>query len=261
MQRSISSAAHDEILGVKDVSFSYGKKRVLDNVSLSCGRGIYGILGPNGAGKTTLLRILSTELAADSGELRILGRSVVSYKDALAVRPHIGYLPQRVDGVDTLTVRELVSYVAHLRKISPSQQKSDVMDAIEIVGLTDRADSKVKQLSGGMRQRAGLACALVGRPQLLILDEPTVGLDPAQRWDFKRILREYSDASILLSTHIVEDVAAVAEEVIVIDQGTVRFIGSTTDLASRGGDARYGDTALERGYLALIDSAAGQRDA
>lgn len=243
------------MLDLDHICLSYGRHRVLSDFSASFSAGIYGLLGPNGAGKTTLLRIMATDLRPEAGTMRIAGRTVATAKDARSVRPFIGYLPQQAFSSPVYTVRSLVTYVARLRGLGGKNIARDVDEAIAAVNLTDRAHVKLKNLSGGMRQRAGLACTLVGNPKLIILDEPTVGLDPSQRYDVKEILRAQTDATIILSTHIVEDVAAVADTVMVMDDGRLLFDGSTDELAAKAREDVRGDTPLERAYLGLLEDA------
>ncbi len=241
------------MITTQDVSFYYGNKQILDSINLSFDKGIHGILGPNGAGKTTLLRILATEIPPKTGKLSIYGKQIKSYDDARKSRVNIGYLPQNIIGMDRLRVYEMVSYVGQLRGIPQNKLSTAVTKAIDTVELSQSTNSRIATLSGGMKQRAGLACALVGDPKFLILDEPTVGLDPAQRYEFKNILRSRTDAIILLSTHIVEDVAAIASSVVVIDKGKTLFNDSVTHLAEIASTNTHGDSALERGYLQLLE--------
>lgn len=242
------------MLELDSVDLSYGRRKILDGFSASFRPGIYGLLGPNGAGKTTLLRIMATDLRPDAGVVRIDGREVSTIGQARLARRSIGYLPQQTWSSTSYTVSSLVTYVAHLRGLNRATLASEVGEAISSVGLADRRSAKLSQLSGGMRQRAGLACALVGRPKIIILDEPTVGLDPAQRYEVKKILRT-QEATIILSTHIVEDVAAVADTVMVMNEGRLLFEGQTAELAERAPADVPGDTPLERAYLALTGGA------
>lgn len=238
---------------IDSLSFSYGRKPVLEGLSLDFEPGIHGLLGPNGAGKTTLLSLLATERRASKGRISIFGTDVSRLKDARKIRSRIGYCPQQPRLFESFTLAEMVAYVGKLRGVSGRKIQDEVNEAIEIVGLHERRLSRIASLSGGMKQRASLACALVGHPDFLILDEPTVGLDPVQRLDFKEILRDYGDAVILLSTHIVDDVAAVAQHVTVLTQGAVVFRGTTSELTSLGDNENIpGDTPMERAYIRLL---------
>ncbi|MBI4939250.1 MAG: ATP-binding cassette domain-containing protein [Actinobacteria bacterium] len=213
----------------------YGRARALTDVDLAFGRGVTGLLGPNGAGKTTLLRIVATSIAADSGEVRLLGRDPhSSFADVTAVRRELGYLPQELGYPSDMTAFGFVEYVAVLKEWNDREARSqEVRRVLELVGLADQAPVRISRLSGGQRRRVGLAQALLGDPRLVVLDEPTTGLDPAQRADLRRTLSALGHRSaVLLSTHQTEDVAALCERVVVLAGGTVRFDGAVTDLVA-----------------------------
>jgi ABC-2 type transport system ATP-binding protein len=213
----------------------YGRKHVLADLDLTFGDGVTGLLGPNGAGKTTLLRIVATSIAADSGQVRSLGREPQrSYADVTAVRRELGYLPQELGYPPDMTAFGFVEYVAVLKEWNDRERRvQEVRRVLELVDLTDQAAVRVRRLSGGQRRRVGLAQALLGDPRLIVLDEPTTGLDPAQRADLRRTLSTLGHRStVLLSTHQTEDVAALCERVVVLAGGTVRFDGAVTDLVA-----------------------------
>jgi ABC-2 type transport system ATP-binding protein len=221
-----------------------GRTRALADVDLAFDRGVTGLLGPNGAGKTTLLRIVATSIGADSGEVRLLGRDPNhSHADVTAVRRELGYLPQELGYPSDMTAFGFVEYVAVLKEWNERERRSqEVRRVLDLVDLTDQATVRVSRLSGGQRRRVGLAQALLGDPRLLVLDEPTAGLDPAQRADLRRTLSALGHRStVLLSTHQTEDVAALCERVVVLAGGTVRFDGAVTDLVA---------TAVGRVWLA-----------
>jgi ABC-type multidrug transport system ATPase subunit len=225
-----------------------GRRMAVDGVDLSLTTGVHGLLGPNGAGKTTLIRALATVLRPAGGDLDLLGGA-----DLRAVRRRLGYLPQEFGYYRRFTVREFVEYMAWLKEMPKPDVPGAVQRAIERVGLTDRADHKLKTLSGGMVRRAGIAQAIVNDPAILLLDEPTAGLDPAQRMDFRRLLREFAeDTCVVVSTHLVEDVAAACTDVVLLDAGRVVFQGASAALAAAGTDADAGDSPMERGYSALL---------
>jgi len=229
-----------------------GRRMAVDGVDLSLTTGVHGLLGPNGAGKTTLIRALATVLRPAGGELDLLGGA-----DLRAVRRRLGYLPQEFGYYRRFTVREFVEYMAWLKEMPKPDVPGAVQRAIERVGLTDRADHKLKTLSGGMVRRAGIAQAIVNDPAILLLDEPTAGLDPAQRMDFRRLLREFAeDTCVVVSTHLVEDVAAACTDVVLLDAGRVVFQGASAELAAAGTDADAGDSPMERGYSALLSKGA-----
>ncbi|UOY03673.1 ABC transporter ATP-binding protein [Blastococcus sp. PRF04-17] len=205
----------------------------LQDVSLGIGAGVTGLLGPNGAGKTTLLRIVATALGQDAGEVRVLGRDPADPADRLQVRRRLGYLPQDSGAYSGFTAFAFVDYVAVLKEMTDRRARhEEVRRVLDAVGLADRAHAKIRALSGGMRRRVGLAQALLGRPELLVLDEPTVGLDPEQRLRFREVLAGLpDDTTVLLSTHLTEDVAALCSRVVVLDHGRVVFQGWTSELA------------------------------
>ncbi|MFG1610459.1 ABC transporter ATP-binding protein [Actinoplanes sp. NPDC049265] len=231
-------------------------RTALDNLSLDLGTGVHGLLGPNGAGKTTLMRVLATVLPAGSGSVRLLGRDPGNGRQRRDIRRHLGYLPQTFGSYPRFTVREFVEYFAWLKEVPAGRTPAVVTRTIERVGLTDRADTRMKSLSGGMLRRAGLAQALVNEPDVLLLDEPTAGLDPEQRVSFRRLVRELGAyTTVLISTHIVEDVASVCDEVILMRDGVIVRRGVPDDLERLGARAAGGDdgtSALERGYTAAL---------
>ncbi len=213
---------------------AYGRHRALDGLDLRARPGVTGLLGPNGAGKTTLLRILATVLPADSGELRILGQDLYDAEGRRHVRRRLGYLPQDAGFHRGFTAFEAVDYIAVLKEhTSPRGRHQEVRRVLALVGLADVATKKVRALSGGMRRRLGLAQALLGRPELLVLDEPTVGLDPEQRMRFRDLVSEAGHGrTVILSTHQTEDVAAVCSEVVVVKDGRGIFTGTPAQLAA-----------------------------
>ena len=222
----------------------YGRKHALVDIDLTFDHGVTGLLGPNGAGKTTLLRIVATSIAADSGQVRLLGRDAHgSHADVTAVRRELGYLPQELGYPSDMTAFGFVEYVAVLKEWNDRERRvQEVRRVLGLVDLTDQATVRVSKLSGGERRRVGLAQALLGNPRLIVLDEPTTGLDPAQRADLRRTLSTLGNRStVLLSTHQTEDVAALCERVVVLAGGTIRFDGVVTDLVA---------TAVGRVWLA-----------
>lgn len=233
-----------------------GRRLAVDGLDLALGNGVHGLLGPNGAGKTTLVRALATVLRPASGSLRLLGEDVVGGSVLRRIRRQIGYLPQEFGYYRRFTVREFVEYIAWLKQMPPADVPGAVQRAIDRVGLTDRADDRMKTLSGGMVRRAGIAQAIVNDPLILLLDEPTVGLDPEQRLQFRTLLRDLAaDACVIVSTHLVEDVAAACTEVMLIDEGRLVFHGRPVDLAAVAGEATRdgaGDSLIERGYSEIM---------
>ena len=213
---------------------AYGRHRALDGMTLHARTGVTGLLGPNGAGKTTLLRVLATVLPADSGELRVLGQDPYDAVGRRSVRRRLGYLPQDAGFHRGFTAFEAVDYVAVLKEHTDTRARhEEVRRVLDLVALGDVATKRVRALSGGMRQRLGLAQALLGDPPLLVLDEPTVGLDPEQRMRFRDLVSEAGQGrTVVLSTHQTEDVAAVCSDVVVVKEGRSVFTGTPTELAS-----------------------------
>jgi ABC-2 type transport system ATP-binding protein len=213
---------------------AYGRHRALDGLDLHVRTGVTGLLGPNGAGKTTLLRMLATVLPADSGHLRLLGKDPHDAEGRRHVRRRLGYLPQDAGFHRGFTAFEAVDYVAVLKEHTSARSRHDeVRRVLDAVGLSDVATKKVRALSGGMRQRLGLAQALLGDPELLVLDEPTVGLDPEQRMRFRDLVSDAGRGrTVVLSTHQTEDVAAVCSEVVVVKGGRSLFTGTPAELAT-----------------------------
>lgn len=234
-----------------------GRNRMaVDGLDLSLGTGVHGLLGPNGAGKTTLIRTLATVLRPTEGALELLGESAGGTAGTAALRAlrrRIGYLPQEFGYYRRFTVREFVEYMAWLKEVPKADIPAAVQRAVERVGLADRADERMKALSGGMVRRVGIAQAIVNDPTILLLDEPTVGLDPAQRLRFRELLQELgTDTCVLVSTHLVEDVAAACTDVVLVAEGRLVFQGTPGELAAAGGPEHEGDSPLERGYSALL---------
>ena len=217
-----------------DLVRRFGRFRALDGVDLTTRPGVTGLLGPNGAGKTTLLRVLATVTSYDEGSLRVLGEDPRDAAGRLRIRRALGYLPQDVGFHPGFTAFEAVDYVAVLKEHTSARARHDeVRRVLDLVGLGDATTKKVKALSGGMRRRLGLAQALLGSPELLVLDEPTVGLDPEQRIRFRDLVSEAGDGrTVVLSTHQTEDVAALCSHVVVVNHGRSLFAGSVSELTA-----------------------------
>ncbi|WP_212999600.1 ATP-binding cassette domain-containing protein [Winogradskya consettensis] len=211
----------------------FGATVALDGLDLEIGVGVTGLLGPNGAGKTTLLRCLATVLAPDHGRIEAYGLDPADSRQRTALRRRLGYLPQSPGLYPNFSAAALLGYVAVLKEIvDPRQRRTEVHRALEEVGLSDRANVKVRKLSGGMRQRLGVAQALLGHPDLIILDEPTVGLDPEQRMFFRTLISRLGETrTVLLSTHQTEDAGALCERVVVLREGRAVFDGAPRALA------------------------------
>lgn len=205
-------------LEIDHLSKRYGERLALHEMSLRLVPGMVGLVGPNGAGKTTLLRILTTLLEPTSGAVRWNGLD--SRHDGPAIRQVLGYLPQEFGVYPQLTGRQFLKYLAALKGLPKGVAVTRVDEVLERVNLTDDADRRLGTYSGGMRQRIGIAQALLNDPELLIVDEPTAGLDPSERVRFRGLLASLTlDRLVILSTHIISDVEAVAERLLLLDSG------------------------------------------
>jgi ABC-2 type transport system ATP-binding protein len=235
----------------------FGRTQAVAGVDLQAGPGVFGLLGPNGAGKTSLLRMLATVIPPSSGTLRLLGRDPGSYGPRREIRRRLGYLPQNLGYYPSFTVAEFVEYFALLKEMPAFRVPAAVAAAIERVELGDKARSKLRTLSGGMLRRVGIAQAIVNEPDLLLLDEPTAGLDPEQRVSFRAMLRDLGQhATVIVSTHLVEDVGAACTQVALMDAGKIVFHGTPAELTDRAaGTGAAGDAPLERGYSAVLAAA------
>ena len=241
---------------IADLTRRFGRTQAVDGVDLRTGTGVFGLLGPNGAGKTTLLRMLATVIPPSSGSLRLLERDPSAHGPRREVRRRLGYLPQNLGYYPGFTVVEFVEYFALLKEVPPRQVPAAVAAAVERVGLGDKATAKLRTLSGGMLRRAGIAQAIVNEPELVLFDEPTAGLDPEQRVEFRSVLRELGErATVVVSTHLVEDVGAACAEVALMHQGRIAFQGTPEELVARGAGHGTGDAPLERGYSAVLAAA------
>ena len=241
---------------IADLTRRFGRTRAVDGVDLRTGPGVFGLLGPNGAGKTTLLRMLATVIPPTSGSLRLLERNPSEHGPRREIRRRLGYLPQNLGYYPGFTVVEFVEYFALLKEVPPRQVPAAVAAAVERVGLGDKATAKLRTLSGGMLRRAGIAQAIVNEPELVLFDEPTAGLDPEQRVEFRSVLRELGErATVVVSTHLVEDVGAACAEVALMHQGSIAFQGTPEELVARGAGHGTGDAPLERGYSAVLAAA------
>jgi ABC-2 type transport system ATP-binding protein len=216
------------------VTKRYRGTTALDAVDLTFAPGVTGLLGPNGAGKTTLLRILATVLAPDTGRVRLLDRNCSAPAELADIRRRLGYLPQEIGFPRGFTAFGFVDYMAVLKEWTERGTRHDeVRRMLDLVGLGDLATKRIRTLSGGQRRRVALAQALLGDPDLLVLDEPTTGLDPEQRASLRAVLSGAGEqATVVLATHQTEDVAALCERVVVMDGGRVRYDGAVTDLVA-----------------------------
>lgn len=205
------------MIEINNLSKRFRKKMVLNAVTAQLGTGVYGLLGPNGAGKTTLLRCITDIYTDYQGEICFDGKSLRANREILC---EIGYLPQKFDLFKELTLLEMMQYFASLKRIDRQRQAAEIDRVLELVHLADQQKTRCGALSGGMIRRVGIAQAIMGDPSILIVDEPTAGLDPEERIRFKNVLAALGgERTILLSTHIVEDVEALCDRIIIMNNG------------------------------------------
>lgn len=239
---------------INGLSKFYKKVEALSEVNLVIAPGIHGLLGPNGAGKTTLMRILATILDADKGE--ISWANLYNWQQPKAIKGKIGYLPQQFGMYKYLRVEEALRNVALLKNVPKDQEKKQVEMAMERANLIEYAKRKVGQLSGGMLRRLGVAQAILGEPSLLIMDEPSVGLDPAERINFRKLIRDYNirDRIIIISSHIVNDIESLCDKVSIMNRGKVLVTGSTPEIQAKAGCNVKEQTMPESAYRELEKS-------
>ena len=222
------------VIEARGLTKDYGTVVAVKNLTFHVGKGeVVGFLGPNGAGKSTTLRMLAGFLGATAGEIRVAGHDIAS--EGLEARREIGYMPEAAPLYTEMRVREYLQFRAELKRVSRKERKKAVGRAMKLAAVTEMSETLIGHLSKGFRQRVGLADALVGNPSLLILDEPTAGLDPNQIRDVRDVIRGLGkEHTILLSTHILPEVEAVCDRAIVIDRGTLVAQGTLDELrASR----------------------------
>ena len=220
-------------LSLKSVGYRYsGGHHAVNGIDLDLGPGILGLLGPNGAGKSTLMRMLATMTRPTSGQVTWNGEDLAVSPNTL--RHTLGYLPQDFGVYPALSAREFLGFLAAVKGLSGAKARERVDTCLSLVGLNDAADRRLGEYSGGMRQRVGIAQALLNDPMLLIVDEPTVGLDPEERMRFRHLLTDLAgERLVILSTHIVSDVEASATALAVMSAGELRFHGTPDQLIAR----------------------------
>lgn len=252
---SDSDKAHRvDAVGLVNVSHRYGQTRALTSVSLTLGRGTTVLLGRNGAGKSTLCRILTGLEPPTTGAVERAGTPIETTHQWRQHHAHTGWLPQSLAVPMSMTIDQYLRYAAWLKGLTAEESMTAIDDAIIKTDLSSHRRKRLKHLSGGTLRRAGIAQAIVHAPSLVVLDEPTVGLDPEQRSWFHEIIRELSsDRCLLISTHLLEDVEALAQRVIILDEGAVRFDDTVDRLrALGGGQDTSPQAALRAGFMSVV---------
>ena len=221
------------MIEVQDLTKTFGERTAVDHISFAVNKGeILGFLGPNGAGKTTTMRMLTSFMPATSGTARIAGFDV--FDNSLEVRRHIGYLPENPPVYPDMTVESYLDFVARIKGVPSEKRAQRVTDALEKTNITDKRDELIKRLSRGYKQRVGLAQALVHDPDVIILDEPTVGLDPKQIIEVRHLIKNLAGShTIVLSTHILPEVSMTCDRVVIINKGKIAAVDTPQNLTSQ----------------------------
>ncbi|NMN01173.1 ABC transporter ATP-binding protein [Bifidobacterium sp. DSM 109958] len=236
------SHAADVGLVCSHVSFRYGRTQVLHDVSFSIGRGVTGLLGANGAGKTTLLNVLSTLRRPHEGHVVVAGHDASDARGRESARAGLGYLPQRFELMGCSTLEDNVAYAAWAHGLREDLIPRAVDDALAAVDLLDRRGMRARQLSGGQRQRLAIACATAHRPEVILLDEPTAGVDPMQRANIRTMVARLGErATVLLSTHIIDDVSRGADRLLIMVDGGIAYAGDIAGSDGVGGPGGIAD--------------------
>jgi ABC-2 type transport system ATP-binding protein len=244
------------LIEATDVVKRYGRRPAVEGISLGVGQGVVGLLGPNGAGKSTLLKMVATVLAPDAGALRLLGLDASDPRQRTEIRRRLGYLPQAPTLYPGFTPFDMVDYVAILKEHTDRDwRRHEVRRVLALVGLEDVMHRKIRQLSGGMQQRVALATALIGSPELLVLDEPANGLDPEQRLGLRSLISQ--SRTVLMSTHNVSEVSALCHRVYVVFDGRVHFTGTPAELAGLAGGRVWEDDRQDPAAIRSWLTAAG----
>lgn len=238
------------MLEIKSLTKRYGKKVALNQVSLSLGQGVYGLLGPNGAGKSTLMNLLTMNLRAEQGEITWEGREICQMgKD---YRKLLGYAPQQQGFYDSFTGRRFLGYMACLKGIRKAETSKEINRVLTYVNMQEAADRAIGGYSGGMKQRILIAQAILGNPKIIVLDEPTAGLDPKERIRIREKIGELAeDKMVLFSTHVVSDVATIAKEIILLKEGQVVACDTVNQLCER-----FGVSDIESIYMHIFGGVA-----
>lgn len=241
-------------IDVRGVRFRYGRGFALGPVSLGVdGPGVTALMGPNGAGKSTLIRLLCGVTSPREGRVEVAGRPMARGRSGREARQVLGYVPQSMQFAPRARLEQVLHHAAWLRRVPRAECEQAVARALSVVDLQDRAGERVRSLSGGMLRRLAVAQALVHDPQVLVLDEPTAGLDPQQRLAMRRYLQNLGEvATVLVATHLAEDVTAVADSVVVLGGGSVLYDGGLAGLLEGGPGASEGMSALDAALTSLL---------
>ncbi|EIT84477.1 ABC transporter [Fictibacillus macauensis ZFHKF-1] len=235
---------------IDTITKSYKKYKALDQITLQISPGMFGLLGPNGAGKTTLMRILTTIVEPTAGTITF---GDVTWKQPEAVRQLIGYLPQKFSLYKHITVTEVLTHIATMKGMTRRKEQA-VADVLEKVNLQDHRHKKIKELSGGMVRRVGIAQAILHSPKIIVVDEPTAGLDPQERIRFRKLLRQLGkEATVIVSTHIVEDIESICDTLAVLKKGHVIFNGSLQTLTEMAANDVWEMEASKEAFFDAID--------
>lgn len=231
---------------IRELHFSYGNKNIFRDFNLEIEEGMFGLLGRNGAGKTTLMKLLVTLLPLKSGEIRLNNIPIENKKQ---IRKMIGYLPQDFDFYPRMSVEEALFYLGTLSSIPRSTLKARIDELLGLVHLENERKTKTRKLSGGMKRRLGIAQCLLHDPQVIIVDEPTAGLDPEERIRFRNLLSELAKTkTVLFSTHIASDLESTTEQIAILDQGNLLYKGSVRDLLHESSSSTYQITLSDDEY-------------
>lgn len=221
-----------------NISKKYKNVNVLSDISFNLETGVYGLIGENGAGKTTIMKIITRQITPEKGEILYNGK-----KWSNDYKIKVGYLPQNFEFFENLTLLESLQYLLLVRGENPEESKEELMMWLEYLNLTEHTSKKIKKLSGGMRQRLGIMQAFLGKPEIILLDEPTVGLDPKERLSFRNMVNEVCDnKTILISTHILDDIESTCEKMISLKCGKVTYKGTIKTFVEQTNGAIYSAT-------------------
>lgn len=234
-------------LEVQNISKHYGRKKALDGFDFIFTDGIYGLLGPNGAGKTTLMNIITTNLKPDKDGGKILWNGEETRLLKEEFRSQLGFMPQQQNLYDNMTAFDFLGYMAALKKLDRKKAHNEIRELLKKVELEDCAEKKIGGFSGGMKQRVLIASAMLGNPRLLIMDEPTAGLDPKQRVIIKRLVSEMSkEMIVIISTHIISDIENIAKDILLLRNGKIIDSGTVSELTDK---ITEGEKNLENLYM------------